>query len=140
MEQRRGIGHRPVNEPVVFACAASAGAHAALVPEHLREEPAMGIAFLVAIALLLATGVALTIRLADRRVAAAAAILFAGLIVGYVASRTSGIPLLAPDAEALDGVGIATKVVEAAGLALALWLSQPIGRRDRRPGLQEVSR
>jgi hypothetical protein len=94
----------------------------------------------VAIALLLATGVALTIRPADRRVAAAAAVLFAGLIVGYVASRTSGIPLLAPDAEALDGVGIATKVVEAAGLALALWLSQPIGRRDRRPGLQEVSR
>lgn len=131
-----GVAHKIV----VFACAASAGAHAGLVPEHLREEPRIGIAFLVAIVLLLATGAALTIRPGDRRVAAAAAVLFAGLIVAYLLSRTSGIPGLAPDRETVDGVGVATKLVEVAGLALALCLSQPIGRRPQRPSLQEVPR
>lgn len=125
---------------VVFACAASAGGHAGLVPEHLYAEPRVGVAFLVAIVLLLATGAALTVRPDDPRIATAAAVLFAGLIVAYAASRTTGIPLLAPDREALDTVGVATKVVEVAGLALALWLSQPIGRRHRRPSLQEVPR
>ena len=100
----------------------------------------MGVAFLVAIVLLLATTAALTIRPDDPRIATAAAVLFAGLIVAYAASRTTGIPLLAPDREALDTVGVATKVVEVAGLALALWLSQPIGRRPQRPSLQEVPR
>jgi len=128
------------NKILVFACAASAGAHAGLVPEHLYAEPRVGVAFLVAIVLLLATGAALTVRPDDPRIATAAAVLFAGLIVAYAASRTTGIPLLAPDREALDTVGVATKVVEVAGLALALWLSQPIGRRHRRPSLQEVSR
>jgi hypothetical protein len=128
------------NKIVVFACAASAGAHAGLVPEHLYAEPRVGVAFLVAIVLLLATTAALTIRPDDPRIATAAAVLFASLIVAYAASRTTGIPLLAPDREALDTVGVATKVVEVAGLALALWLSQPSGRRRRRPTLQEVPR
>ena len=85
----------------------------------------MGVAFLVAIVLLIATGAALTVRPNDRRIAAAAAVLFAGLIVAYAISRASGIPLLAPDRETVDAVGLATKLVEATGLALALWLSQP---------------
>ena len=140
MARGRRFGHRwrgVASTAVVFACAASAGAHAGLVPEHLREESRMGVAFLVAIVLLLATGAALTVRPNDRRIAAAAAVLFAGLIAGYVISRVSGIPLLAPDRETVDEVGVATKVVEATGLALALWLSQPIaagigGRSFRR--------
>jgi|SRR5215203_2345143 len=128
------------NKVVVFACAASAGAHAGLVPEHLRAEPRVGIAFLVAIVLLVGTGAALTLRPGDRRIAAAAALLFASLIVAYVASRASGIPLLAPDREAVDAVGVATKVVEVAGLALGLSLSQPSRRRRRRLTLEEVTR
>ena len=63
---------------VVLACAASAGAHAGLVPEHLRTEPRMGVAFLVAVALLLATGIAVARRPGDLRVTSAAALLFAG--------------------------------------------------------------
>ena len=100
----------------------------------------MGIAFLVAIVLLVGTGAALTLRPGDRRIAAAAALLFASLIVAYVASRASGIPLLAPDREAVDAVGVATKVVEVAGLALGLSLSQPSRRRRRRLTLEEVTR
>ena len=80
---------------VVSAAAISAGAHAALVPEHLREAPQLGIAFIAATALLLATARAAT--LADgSRVMPAAALLFAGLIAAYVATRTTGIPWLAP--------------------------------------------
>ena len=150
MEGGQGFGYRirgVANRIVVFACAVSAGAHAGLVPEHLRTEPGMGLAFLVAIVLLLATGVALTARPDDRRIAAAAAALFAGLILTYAVSRVSGIPLLAPDRETVDAVGVATKVVEATGFALALWLSQPIaagigGRPFRRyqDGQQSLGR
>ena len=108
---------------VVLACAASAGAHAGLVPEHLRTEPRMGVAFLVAVALLLATGIAVARRPGDLRVTSAAALLFAGLIAAYTASRTTGIPVIGPDPESVDGVGVATNVVEALGLACALSLT-----------------
>jgi hypothetical protein len=37
---------------------ASAGIHAGLVPEHLREEPRLGVAFIGAALVLLATGLA----------------------------------------------------------------------------------
>src|SRR5829696_2250417 len=143
MEQGSGHGSPELDEPhtaVVLAAAVRAGAHAGLVPEHLRAEPRVGIAFLVAIVLLVGTGAALTLRPGDRRIAAAAALLFASLIVAYVASRASGIPLLAPDREAVDAVGVATKVVEVAGLALGLSLSQPSRRRRRRLTLEEVTR
>jgi hypothetical protein len=70
---------------VVSAAAVSAGAHAALVPEHLREAPQLGIAFIAsAVLLVAAAGVA---ALTDSsRTIAATALLFAGLIAAYVAS------------------------------------------------------
>lgn len=111
---------------VVTAAAVSAGAHAALVPEHLHEAPQLGIAFIASAVLLLATVAAAT--LADvSRVMPAAALLFGGLIAAYVASRTTGIPWLAPGAEPVDAVGVATKLVEAVGLLFALRLIQPVG-------------
>jgi hypothetical protein len=124
----------------VFACAASAGAHAGLVPAHLSEEPREGIAFLVAVLLLLGASAALLLRPADGRVAALVAILFAGLIVSYVASRTTGIPALAPDREPWDAVGLITNFVEAVGLALALWLAGVTGQPQRQSRIQEVPR
>jgi hypothetical protein len=121
------------------ACAASAGAHAALVPEHLREAPAMGIAFVLAVVLLGTVGTALVLRPDDPRTASLAALLLAGLIAAWAASRTTGIPLLQTHREPVDGVGLVTKLVEALGLACALWIRQPLG--GRRPSiLQEVSR
>jgi hypothetical protein len=47
---------------VVGACAISAGAHAGLVPDHLREAPQLGVAFVVAAGLLVAADTALAIR------------------------------------------------------------------------------
>jgi hypothetical protein len=109
------------------------------VSEHLREAPQVGIAFVIAAGLLLATGTALAIRPNSRWAARGAALLLAGLIASYAASRTTGIPVLEPHAEPLDAVGATTKLVEALGLVLALRLSRPVGDR-RSPLTQEVAR
>ena len=124
---------------MVAACAISAGAHAGLVPEHLREAPQLGVAFVVSVGLLGAAAVALAIRPESLRAAQGAAVLLAGLIALYAASRSTGIPLLEPHAEPLDAVGVTTKLVEAVGLVFALRLSRSVGDR-RSPQLQEVAR
>jgi hypothetical protein len=123
---------------VIAACAASAGAHGGLVHEHLREAPRLGIAFILASALLLAVVAALALRPEDRRIARAAVLLLTGLIASWGASRVTGIPLLQPRPEPVDLVGLVTKLVEVLGLAFALRLSQPGGGR-RSPAIQEVS-
>lgn len=132
-------GTRATARLVVLSCAASAGAHAGLVPEHMGEAAALGIGFVVAALLLLAAGAALAIQPDSPRAAQAASLLLVGLIASYAASRTSGIPLLQPEPEAPDAVGLATKLIEALALAGALWLSQPTGGR-RSPIQQEVTR
>src|SRR5438128_2500822 len=124
---------------VIAACAASAGAHAGLVPEHLREAPQLGIAFILASALLLAAVAALASCPEDRRMARVAALLRTSLIASWGASRVTWIPLLQPRPEPVDLVGLVTKLVEVLGLAFALWLSQPVGGRSS-PAIQEVSR
>jgi hypothetical protein len=122
--------HRTVRpfalDVVVSAAAVSAGAHAALVPEHLREAPQLGIAFIASAVLLLAAA-GLAMLTDDRRAMAATALLFAGLIAAYVASRTTGLPWLEPEAEPADVVGLATNVVEALGFVFALTLIQSVG-------------
>ena len=100
---------------MVGACAISAGAHAGLVPEHLREAPQLGVAVVVAAGLLVAAATALAIRPGSLRAARGAALLLAGLIGFYAASRITGIPLLEPRAEPLDAVGVTTKLVEGFG-------------------------
>ena len=95
---------------------------------------------MVAVGLLTAAAAALATRIPDRRISGAAALLLAGLMVAYIASRTTGIPLLESEREAVDGVGIATNVVEAIGLAFALWRIQAAGPLRQPPPLQEVSR
>jgi hypothetical protein len=125
---------------VVLACAASAGAHAGLVPAHLQEEPRLGVAFVVAVVLLLSALVAVSLRPTDRRILAGAALLLSGLAIAYLATRTIGIPVLDPEREAVDAVGVLTTSVEIAGVAFALWLTQPLGRVGRPVHVQEVIR
>jgi hypothetical protein len=130
---------RGATQLVVVACAASAGAHAGLAPAHVRSEPRLGVAFAAAAVLLLGGAFALTRRPAERLLATAVAALLGGLILAYVASRTTGIPVLDPAPEGVEAVGVATCLVEALGLASALWLRQPLGRHPRRSTPQEVS-
>jgi hypothetical protein len=113
---------------VIAACAATAGAHAGLVPAHLDHEPRLGAAFVAAT--LVAMGLATL--LAVRPTAAAilsAALVLAALIAAYALSVTTGIPWLAEEPEAIDGVGVATKAVEATGLVFALHLMTTPGGR-----------
>jgi hypothetical protein len=111
-----------------------------LRPRIFSPSRGWGGAFVVAVLLLLGTGVLAALRPADVRVASSAALLFAGLIAAYITSRTIGIPLLQSDSETLDAVGVATNVAEALGLASALFLIQPSERHSARLVPSEVSR
>ena len=105
---------------VIVACAISAGIHAALVPAHLRESAAAGGGFIAATALLAVLIVALTHRPGGDTALAAAALVFAGLLVSYALAVTSGVPFLHPEPERVDALALATKAVEVVGLAVAL--------------------
>jgi hypothetical protein len=121
---------------VVLSCAVSAGFHGALVREHFAEGAGAGLGFLVATVLLAALAVALTYN-PTQAALAAAVLVFAGLIASYFLAVTTGVPVLHPDVEPIDGLALFTKAVEIAGLVTAasqirrpsfvLDLSQPKG-------------
>jgi hypothetical protein len=113
---------------VLAACAISAGAHAALVPPHLKHDPQLGLAFAVAAGVLLSVGVAVALS-PTARAAQAAALVFAALIASYAAATTVGIPVLSAEPEPVDGVALVTKLVESVGLVFALELNQTVGGR-----------
>ena len=116
-------------DALIVTCAISAGIHSALAPDHFREATGAGVGFVVAAALLAALAVQLTLRPDDRRALAAAALVFAGLIVSYALAITTGVPVLHPDVETVDGLALFTKVVEVAGLAASLSLLTSIERK-----------
>ena len=105
-------------DAVVLACAMSAGIHAALAPGHFRETPATGVGFAASAVLLGALAVVLTRRPSEAAFAATV-LVFAGMIGSYVLAVTTGIPGVHPDVDPVEGLALATKAVEAAGLALA---------------------
>ena len=109
-------------DAVIVTCAISAGIHAALAPDHFHEATAAGIGFVVATVLLAALAVQLTLRPGDRRALVGAALVYVGLIVSYVLAITTGVPVLHPDVEPVDGLALFTKAVEVAGLAASLSL------------------
>jgi hypothetical protein len=103
---------------VILACAVSAGIHAALVPDHLREGVAAGTGFAAAAVVLALLALVLT-REPSELALVAAVLVFAGLIVSYAFVLTMGIPVLHPDVEPADGLAVVTKAVEVIGLAAA---------------------
>jgi hypothetical protein len=105
---------------VILACAISAGIHGALVPGHFDEGTGAGVGFLAATVALAGLVVWLTCRPANPSAVAAAAVTFAGLLGSYALATTTGLPVLHPDPEPVDGVALATKAIEAIGLLAAL--------------------
>jgi hypothetical protein len=100
---------------VILACAVSAGIHAALAPDHFREGTGAGVGFVAATVLLVVLAVVLTRNPSQAALVATAAV-FVGLIAGYVLVLTTGVPVLHPEIETVDGLALFTKAVEAIGL------------------------
>jgi hypothetical protein len=108
---------------VILACAVSAGIHGALAPAHFAEGAGAGLAFVASTILLAALAVALTLFPASSLPLAGAALVFAGLLAAYAFAVTTGVPLLHPRPEEVDGLAFATKAFEVVGLVTALNLT-----------------
>ena len=117
---------------VILACAVSAGIHGALVEDHFREGTGAGIGFVVATVLLAAVALTLTRKPPQFAFVAAAAILI-GLIASYGLAISTGVPVLHPDVEAVDGLALLTKAVEVIGAVAAASLV-------RRPSFAPLTR
>jgi uncharacterized membrane protein (UPF0136 family) len=113
---------------VMAACALSAGVHAGLVPEHLSEDPKLGVAFALSAVLLVALVLALV---RSDQPAPLAALLLGVLILSYGMSRTVGLPLAREHTEPFDALGVVTQAVQAVGLVAALRLCEPAGAARR---------
>jgi hypothetical protein len=121
----------PYRNWIIVACAVSAGIHAALVPEHLRESAAAGAGFIASTVLLAVLIVALTYRPESLATLASTALVLGGLLVAYALAVTTGVPLLHPEVESVDGLALFTKAVELLGLAVALvQLPFPVNRTE----------
>ena len=103
----------------ILACAVSAGIHGALVPDHFDEGFGAGLGFVIATVALGLLVVWLTRHPTSARALAAAAVVLAGLLASYGLAATSGLPLLHPEPEPVDGLALATKAIEGIGLLAA---------------------
>jgi hypothetical protein len=92
----------------------SGSVHAGLIPEHIRESPFLGVAFIGAVLATAIVAGGLGLDPAGTWPPRAAALLFAGEIVAYVLFTE----------KLTDPIGVLTKLVEGAGLVIAL-LMQP---------------
>jgi hypothetical protein len=113
------------HQVLIASCAISAGIHAALVPEHFREEPGAGVGFLVSAVLLAVLCVVLVYRPGSRVAVGAAGATLAGLLLAYALVLAVGVPVLHPDREPADGLALVTKAIELVGLVAAVGLAAP---------------
>jgi hypothetical protein len=115
---------------LIVICAASAGVHAVLAPAHFQESASLGVGFAVAAVTLAAVAIGLESWPQSRSVVHAAAVLLGGLLIAYAATRITAVPLLGDHREPIDAIGIATKLIEAVGLLLAIKpINEPVVAR-----------
>ena len=103
----------------------SAGIHAALVPEHLQEMPALGWSFIGAAALGVALAWALVANPEDQLFARLAALFLVAEIVAWAVFVTIRVPGFMGTPEAVETIALVCKAVELFGLALAVWIGWP---------------
>ncbi len=118
---------------LLVAGSISAGVQAGLAPEHLREWPPLGAAFIAAALVAFTAVTALAVHPAGVWASRGLGLILAGLIVAYASTRLVALPPLDPTREPLDTIGVYTNAVEAAGLILAFRLSRRVQPHRRLP-------
>ncbi len=103
----------------------SAGMHAALVPEHLKEMPPLGWSFIGAALVGAALAYALVSGPEDRLAARLAALFLAAEIVAWAVFVTVHVPGFMGTPEPVETIALVCKTVELSGLALAIWIGWP---------------
>ena len=120
--------------PAAACLAATAAIHMTLVPDHLREAPYAGALFIALSAAALA-GALLLMAVDHELVWSGAAALCLAAVIGYVLSRSVGLPSMSDDVgDWLNRLGIAAVACETAAVMISsvvLWQA----RADRRPRL-----
>ena len=89
------------------------------MPSHFDEGTGAGLGFAAATVALTGIVVWLTRRPANMLALAVAAATLFGLLASYALAITTGVPLLHPHPEPVDGLALATKAIEAVGLLAA---------------------
>ncbi len=108
--------------------------HLGLVGEHAKESLAAGVVFAAAGVVELLLAAALWRAPGSRRAALAAGVVVGGLLVLYAASRLADVPAFG-GREAVDALGLATKLLELAGAVLAVGGAWGWSPRPVRPGV-----
>ena len=108
---------------LALAVTFSAGIHAALVPEHLKEMPPLGYSFIGAAAIGAALAWALVSRPDDRRIPLLAGLFCLGQVVAWLLFVTVPIPLFSGTPEPVETIALVSKAVELYGFAIALSLA-----------------
>ena len=116
---------------LALAVTFSAGIHAALVPEHLKEMPPLGYSFIGAAAIGAALAWALVSRPDDRRIPVLAGLFCLGQIVTWLLFVTVPIPLFSGTPEPVETIALISKAVELYGFAIALSLATASKRSGR---------
>jgi hypothetical protein len=110
---------------LALAVTFSAGIHAALAPEHLKEMPPLGYSFIGAAALGAGLAWALVTRPNDRRVPLLAGLFCVGQIVAWLLFVTARIPGFSGTPEPVETIALISKTVELYGAGIAFSLARP---------------
>ena len=116
---------------LLAAVAFSAAVHGLLAPEHLHEEPLLGVLFVLGAIVELALAVLLAVR-PSRAAIAATTLALAGMLVAYIPFLLFRLPGFPMTPEPLERVALLTKAIELAGLAIGMTLlarPAPLPRR-----------
>jgi hypothetical protein len=105
---------------LALAVTFSAGIHAALAPEHLKEMPPLGYAFIVAAVIGGAIAIALIVRPGDRRITLLAGLFCIGQILVWGMFVTIRVPLFSGTPEPIETIALVSKAAELVGVAFAL--------------------
>jgi hypothetical protein len=108
---------------LALAVTFSAGIHAALAPEHLKEMPPLGYAFIAAALIGGVLAWALVARPDDRRIPALAALFCAGQIITWVLFVNVHVPGFSGTPEPVETIALVSKAAELIAIVLALPLA-----------------